>query len=218
MKTNTNHPLPEPTGGGSAPRRFSVVYADPPWDIAQLGARGAAKHYDLMTLDRIAGMGKAVQALSAPDAVLLLWVTNGALPAGLEVMKAWGFRYVSNAAWDKYYIGLGNYVRNSHELLLLGVRGKVRPRFRGQRSVLHFPRMEHSVKPSEMYPMIERLFDGPYLELFARMRPNSHADWSVWGNEIDADISLAPWGYSVPADFAKQGTDVLGSKEDGDAS
>lgn len=194
---------------------YRLLYADPPWDIAQVGARGAGNHYDLMTLEQIKGMGDAVKALTASDSTLLLWVTNGALPAGLAVLEAWGYRYVSNVAWDKYYMGLGNYIRNSHELLLLGVRGKVQVKFRGQRSVLHFPRMEHSTKPAEMYPMIERLFDGPYLELFARQRPNSHADWSVWGNEIDADVSLAPWGYPVPSDLARQGDAV---KEDGDAA
>jgi N6-adenosine-specific RNA methylase IME4 len=217
MTTTTTQPkTPEPTGGSSGPYR--VIYADPPWDIGQTGARGASRHYDLLNLDNIKGMGEAVQVLAAPDSVLLLWVTNNALPAGLAVMEAWGFRYVSNAAWDKYYMGLGNYVRNSHELLLLGIRGKVTPKFRGQRSVLHFPRMEHSVKPAEMYPMIERLFDGPYLELFARSRPNSQSKWSIWGNECDSDVSLAPWGYAVPSDFARQDSAADAAKEDGDAS
>ena len=84
-------------------KKFKVIYADPPWDIQQKGARGAARHYDLMTLDRIKDM--PVADLADDNATLLLWVTNGALPAGLEVMKAWGFEYKTNAAWDKYYMG-----------------------------------------------------------------------------------------------------------------
>lgn len=207
---------PDPTQGSSG--QAKVIYADCPWDVSQKGERGAVKHYDLMTLDEIKGMGEAVKHLAAENSVLLLWVTNGALPAGLEVMKAWGFRYVGNAAWDKYFMGLGNYVRNSHELLLIGVRGKIAVKHRGTKSVMHFPRMEHSVKPAEMYPWIERLFDGPYLELFARTRPNSKSDWSVWGNEIESDVSLAPWGYPVPSDFARQDTDAASataSVEDG---
>jgi N6-adenosine-specific RNA methylase IME4 len=199
-----------------APGRFRLVYADPPWDIAQKGDRGASRHYDLMTLDAIQSMGEAVKALTASDSILLLWTTNAALPDALVVMASWGYRYVSNVAWDKYYMGLGNYFRNSHELLLLGIRGRVKARFRGQKSVLQFPRMGHSVKPAEMYPMIERLFDGPYLELFARERPNSHADWSIWGNEVDADVSLARWGFPVPSDMAQQGDAPV--KEAGDAA
>jgi N6-adenosine-specific RNA methylase IME4 len=31
-------------------------------------------------------------------------------------------------------------------------------------------RREHSRKPDEMIPMIDALFDGPYLEMFARQR------------------------------------------------
>jgi N6-adenosine-specific RNA methylase IME4 len=180
-------------------KKFKVIYADPPWDIQQKGARGAAQHYDLMTLDRIKDM--PVAELADDNATLLLWVTNGALPAGLEVMKAWGFDYKTNAAWDKYYMGLGLYFRGSHELLLHGTRGKAPFKFRGQRSTLQFPRQDHSRKPEEMIPLIERVLDGPYLELFARQRPNSHRDWSVWGNEIESDIVIP--GYPVPSDFTR---------------
>ena len=41
---------------------------------------------------------------------------------------------------------------------------------------------EHSEKPDEAYLRMQRLFGGPYLELFARKeRPG----WTVWGNEIE---------------------------------
>lgn len=181
-------------------KRFAVIYADPPWDIAQKGDRGAIKHYDLMTIEAIKAM--PIADLADENSTLLLWVTNAALPAGLEVMKAWGFRYVTNAVWDKYYMGLGNYFRGSHEILLHGVRGKAPFKFHGQRSTLLFPRTGHSSKPSEMIPMIERILDGPYLELFARQRPNSHAEWSVWGDSIESEIVIP--GYPVPSDVAHQ--------------
>jgi hypothetical protein len=66
--------------------------------------------------------------------------------------------------------------------------------------------MAHSVKPMEMYAWAERLFEGPYLELFARSKPSSTADWTVWGNEIKSGVSLAPWGYPVPSDVVPQDT------------
>ena len=192
----------------SSPNKFPVIYADPPWNIQQVGDRGAIHKYDLMTTQQIKDMAPAIKTLGADNSILLLWITNNALPAGLEVMEAWGYRYVTNAAWDKYYLGLGRYFRGSHELLLLGVRGKAPAfKFKSQRSVLQFPRMGHSVKPDEMYPLIERVLDGPYLELFARHRPNSRSDWAIWGNEVDSDVSLIDWGYAVPSDFAQQGTD-----------
>lgn len=191
-------------------KKFAVIYADPPWDIQQKGARGAALHYDLMTLERIKQM--PVADLAADNATLLLWTTNAALPAALEVMTAWGFEYKTNAVWDKYFMGLGNYFRGSHEILLHGVRGKAPFKFRGQRSTLLFPRQDHSHKPEEMIPLIERVLDGPYLEIFARRRPNSLSDWSVWGAEIESDISIP--GYPVPSDFARQ--DEPASEGDGD--
>jgi N6-adenosine-specific RNA methylase IME4 len=40
---------------------------------------------------------------------------------------------------------------------------------------------EHSEKPDEVYRRIERLYPGPYLELFAR-KPRK--GWTVWGNEV----------------------------------
>ena len=178
--------------------KYSVIYADPPWDIAQTGARGAGNHYELMTLDRIKQM--PIETLAADNATLLLWTTNAALPGALETMNSWGFTYKTNAVWDKYYMGLGNYFRGSHEILLHGVRGRAPFKFHGQRSTLLFPRQDHSHKPEEMIPLIERVLDGPYLELFARQRPNSHADWSVWGNEIESDITIP--GYPVPSDFS----------------
>ncbi|WP_231387156.1 hypothetical protein [Nocardia sp. BMG111209] len=42
---------------------------------------------------------------------------------------------------------------------------------------------------------MERLCDGPYLELFARRR---QPGWDAWGNEIDSQISIP--GYPVPSD------------------
>lgn len=41
-------------------KRIKVWYADPPWDIAQAGKRGAIQHYDLMTLERIKAMGPLI--------------------------------------------------------------------------------------------------------------------------------------------------------------
>jgi N6-adenosine-specific RNA methylase IME4 len=154
-----------------------------------------------MSVEQIKAM--PVAELVADNATLLLWTTSNALPGALDVMAAWGFVYKTTLIWDKYYMGLGNYFRGSHEILLHGVRGKAPFAFHSQRSVVQFPRTSHSTKPAEIIPLIERVLpDGPYLELFARIRPNSSKDWSVWGNEIDSDISIP--GYPVPSDFDEQ--------------
>lgn len=183
-----------------------VILADPPWVRGQSGqTKGAEKYYPLMGTERIANM--PVSDLAASDASLFLWAIPGAIEDALFVMRRWGFTYKSQAIWDKYYLGLGHWFRFNHELLLYGERGKPQPwKYRGQRSVLPYPRMEHSVKPAEQFALIERVLDGPYLELFARRRPNTRADWRVWGNEVDSDIVIP--GYPVPSDRRHPGEEV----------
>lgn len=135
--------------------------------------------------------------LAAPDAHLWLWVTNATLRDGYDVAEAWGFTVRSPLTWIKFRMGLGKYLRNSTEHLLFATRGRAPVNFRSQPTWINAPVQEHSRKPDEQYAVIERISHGPYLELFARRRPPSNADWSVWGNEIDSDISIP--GYPVPS-------------------
>lgn len=175
---------------------FKTILADPPWDIQQKGALGAQSHYDLMSLDVIKAM--PVRDLAAADAHLWLWATNATLRAAYDVMEAWGFTPRSPLTWIKPRLGLGNYLRNSTEHLILGTRGNAPVQFRAQPTWMFAPLQEHSHKPEEQYAVIERISAGPFLELFARRRPPTTADWSVWGNEIDSDIVIP--GYAVPSD------------------
>ena len=181
---------PDPAG------TFKTILADPPWDVQQRGALGAISHYKLMSLDAIKRM--PVSDLAAPDAHCWLWVTNATLRAGYDVMEAWGFTPRSPLTWIKPRIGLGQYLRNATEHLILGTRGTAPVKFRAQPTWMFAPLQEHSHKPEEQYAVIERISGGPYLELFARRRPASKAGWSVWGNEIEADIVIP--GYPVPSD------------------
>ena len=82
-----------------------------------------------MTLEDIKALPVAAHA--AENAHLYLWVPNALLPEGLAVMKAWGFRYVTNIVWAKHRKdggpdgrGFVFYFRNVTELLLFGVKGR----------------------------------------------------------------------------------------------
>ena len=55
---------------------------------------------------------------------LHLWAPAPLLEDALHVLRAWGFHYKSCFVWTKDQLGMGNYWRVSHELLLLGVRRK----------------------------------------------------------------------------------------------
>lgn len=199
------------------PATFDTILADPPWDVEQGGKYGANQHYDLMTLTRIKEMGDAVRAYASPNAHLWLWVTNATLRDGYDVMEAWGFTPRSPMTWVKPRFGLGNYLRNASEHVLFGTRGKAPVLYRSQPTWMFAPLMEHSRKPDELYSVIDRVSgpDSTKLELFARRRPPA-PNWFVWGNEIDADISLAEFGYPVPSDFGSH-ADPSATSEGGDA-
>lgn len=202
-----------PTEAGSTtispalqPPKYDVIYADPPWDVLQRGPLGADQHYDLMTLDQIKGMGEAVKALAKENAHLYLWVTNATLRVGYDVMEAWGFTARTGPlTWVKPRLGLGQYLRNATEHVLFGTRGKAPVKFKSQPTWLFAPLGQHSVKPDEMYSIIDRVSgrDAKKAELFARRIPPA-PHWSVWGAEVESDFSLAPWGYPVPSDYARQ--------------
>lgn len=179
------------------PTKFRTILADPPWDINQQGSRGASGHYSLMTVRHIKAM--PISDLAEDNAHLWLWVTNSTLRDGYEVAEAWGFTVRSPLTWVKFRLGLGVYLRNSTEHLLFATRGNAPVKFRSQPTWINAPVLDHSHKPEEIFPIIERISDGPYLELFARRRPSSTAGWSVWGNEMtDSDIRIP--GYPVPSD------------------
>jgi N6-adenosine-specific RNA methylase IME4 len=186
----------ESTNGG-AQARFRTILADPPWEHQQLsGTKGAAAHYPLMSLERIKAM--PVADLAEDDSHLWLWCTNASLRDGYDVAEAWGFTPRSVLTWVKFRLGLGHYLRNSTEHVLFCTRGHAPVQFRSQPTWINAPVEEHSRKPDEFYAVIERISQGPYLELFARRRPPSTRGWFIWGNEVDADIRIP--GYPVPSD------------------
>jgi N6-adenosine-specific RNA methylase IME4 len=178
--SNANAPLP-------SNRRYPVILADPPWafevyDETSGFDSAAAAHYPTRPTEDICAM--PVANLATPDAVLFLWATAPHLPETLDVMNAWGFEYKTHMIWDKERVGLGYWVRNRHELLLIGARGDMRSPTADARppSVITAPRREHSRKPDEAYEIIERMYPKlPRIELFAR---GAREGWAVWGNEI----------------------------------
>jgi N6-adenosine-specific RNA methylase IME4 len=185
-------PLPETPGG------FKTVLADPPWRYDNRTGKVAPEHRRLdrySTLDLAAIKAIHVASCVADDAHLYLWVPNSLLPNGLAVMEAWGFRYISNLVWMKRRKdggpdgrGVGFYFRNVTELLLFGVRGRMRTLSPGRRqvNVIETRKREHSRKPDEQYDLIEACSPGPRLELFARYPRDG---WTVWGEESHENVT-----------------------------
>ena len=179
--------------------KFACVLADPPWQFINRTGKVAPEHrrlsrYGTMEANVISSL--PVAELTAPTAHLYLWVPNALLPAGLQVLQAWGFEYKSNIVWHKIRKdggsdgrGVGFYFRNVTELVLFGVKGKnartLQPG-RTQVNYLKTRKREHSRKPDELYTIIEACSPGPRIELFARgVRPG----WTVWGNQAEQDYA-----------------------------
>lgn len=158
---------------------FRVVVADPPWQYGNKATRGAAEdHYATMTIAELCALD--IEERTAEDAHLYLWVTNGFLREGFDVLAAWGFTYKTCLTWVKPQMGMGNYFRSSTEHVLFGVRGSLRTQDRALVNWFEAPRGRHSSKPDSFYDLVERASAGPYLELFARRR---RLGWESWGNE-----------------------------------
>lgn len=166
------------------------------------------QHYRCSSIDDICAL--PVSDVAADDAYLFLWVTWPIIFKTERVINAWGFEF-SGLAWEwikynpltgKFAFGGGYGTRKNLEPCLLAKRGNPGlPKSRSERDfilsgpdadyrydasdpdveVLVAPRREHSRKPDEAYARIERMFDGPKIELFAR---HQRAGWDAWGNEV----------------------------------
>lgn len=164
---------------------YGVIYADPPWSYQNDNPRGGVRReYCTMTDTEILGM----DIPKAEDCVLFLWATMPRLPLALQVIDAWGFEYKSGAVWDKERLGIGYWFRGQHELLLVGVRGKVSPPTPELRirSVIRIQSGQHSSKPDYVREMIAKWYpDVPRLELFTRMK---RPGWTPHGNQVEEDL------------------------------
>jgi N6-adenosine-specific RNA methylase IME4 len=179
-------------------RDYAAIVADPPWSFATWSEKGkdrsAENHYGVLSLADITAL--PVAELAGPDCCLFLWATDPLLPQALEVGRAWGFRYATVAFyWIKtgaqsvlwqsdqnFPLGMGYWTRANPEQCLLLTRGRPQRLSRKERKLIVAPRREHSRKPDETFERIERLVDGPRLELFARER---RSGWDCFGDEVD---------------------------------
>jgi N6-adenosine-specific RNA methylase IME4 len=174
--------------------KYQTILADPPWQFTNRTGKMAPEHkrlkrYDTLSLKEICEIPVALA--TDTQAHLYLWVPNALLPEGLEVMKAWGFQYKTNMIWHKVRKdggpdgrGVGFYFRNTTEMILFGIRGRMRTLGpgRSQVNIIRTMKQEHSRKPDELYEIVERCSPGPYLELFAR---GTREKWTAWGNQAD---------------------------------
>lgn len=192
------------------PGRFGLILADPPQAYTMRTKHGYDRspeaHYRTMGAADIAAL--PVERLAGPHCLLVLWSTWPHLAQSMEVLRCWGFSYLTGGSWFKrtasggLHMGTGHIQRSSCEPYLIGGIGRPRYVSKSERNAIEtwadveagdvFPpdaiddsinaqRREHSRKPDEMRAMLERLLPhARKVELFAR-RPWPGAE--VWGDQ-----------------------------------
>lgn len=184
--------------------KFDVIYSDPPWKHNIAGSlkkdnpfytMNSLRQYDVMTTDQLKGL--QVEKVAAENCALYLWVLNGFLPEGLDVMQAWGFRFATIPfIWVKttnkgnLRNGNGPYTLPGAEICLLGIRGQAKRcvKFYSAIKQVQLAQVEkHSRKPAIFRQLVERLSGPRRLEMYARQATKG---WRVFGNQAPGSIVL----------------------------
>lgn len=194
--------------------KYKTILADPPWRFMNSTGKVAPEHkrlsrYPTLSLQEILDI--PVNSIADENCHLYLWVPNALLAEGLETMRKWGFTYKTNVIWYKIRKdggpdgrGVGFYFRNVTELVLFGIKGKMRTLKPGrtQVNIMSTRKREHSKKPDELYNIIEKCSSGPYLEMFAR---GNRKGWSVWGNQAEEyKPNWSTYNYNSAATHSNQ--------------
>jgi len=175
--------------------KFGVILADPEWPDEDVWSeagldRAPDNHYPTSSVAEICA--RPVGDIAADDCVLGLWITMAHLARGthVKVLEAWGFSPRTILIWDKVNVGMGRWVRNRLEALVIAVRGKMPcplPGTQWEDLVVEASTI-HSRKPDFAHEWFEQFFPTlTKIELNAR---RARPGWSVWGNEApDEDSS-----------------------------
>ena len=180
-------------------KKYKVIYADPPWRFKNFSEKGegrnAISHYDCLTLADLKKLN--IQRYADKDCALFMWVTDPMLDQGIELMQDWGFKFKTVAFyWAKtntkvdldklsskkdFFTGLGYWTRANCEQCIMGTIGNPKRISKDVKRLIIDKRREHSRKPEQTYDRIEKLVEGPYLELFAR---KTRRNWDSWGDQV----------------------------------
>ncbi|KAG9509626.1 N6-adenosine-methyltransferase MT-A70-like protein, partial [Fragariocoptes setiger] len=165
--------------------KFSVVMADPPWDIHMELPYGTMSDDEMRKLN--------IPSLQ-DDGIIFLWVTGRAMELGRECLALWGYERCDEIIWVKtnqlqriIRTGrTGHWLNHGKEHCLVGIKGNPRGINRGlDCDVIVAEVRATSHKPDEIYGIIERLSPGTRkIELFGRQH-NVQPNWITLGNQLD---------------------------------
>jgi N6-adenosine-specific RNA methylase IME4 len=165
--------------------KYAAIVIDPPWPVQKIVREERPNQhesldYPVMSLEEIAAL--PVPALADDIGChLYLWVTHKFLPAGLQLVEAWGFRYQCLMTWVKP-TGMTPYSwMYNTEHVIFARRGSLDLARMGLKLSFEAPVTRHSEKPQIFYDRVVAASPGPRLEMFAR---SPREGFFVWGNEV----------------------------------
>lgn len=187
-------------------KKYKTIVIDPPWKYGKWGKASEKAFlvsginqetnkeiplpYNWMNIDEIKAL--PLGGLADNDCELYLWATQKYLPYAFDLIEAWGFKYCQTLTWCKTPrgTGQGGVYCPTTEFLILARRGKMPNVKRIDSTWFHTkrPHNSHSTKPEFFQDLIEKVGEGPRLEMFARRERNG---WDVFGNEVDNSIDLS---------------------------
>lgn len=170
-------------------KKYNIIYADPPWRYKDKKCSGACEaHYQTMSVKEICEL--PIKTICDKDCILFMWATYPQLKEALQVIEAWGFKYITigfqwvkqNKSGNGFFFGLGRWTRGNTECCLIAKKGKPKRINNSVGQLIISPLQEHSKKPTEAREkIVELMGDIPRIELFARQ----YADgWDCWGQEV----------------------------------
>ena len=191
--------------------KFSVLMADPPWDIHMELPYGTMSDDEMRRLP-VPGLQE--------EGLIFLWVTGRAMELGRECLKLWGYERVDEIIWVKtnqlqriIRTGrTGHWLNHGKEHCLVGVKGQLALNRGLDSDVIVAEVRATSHKPDEIYGIIERLSPGTRkIELFGRPH-NVQPNWVTLGNQLDGVMihdaellerwnNIYPDGYNITENF-----------------
>lgn len=170
---------------------FKTIVVDPPWTPTMSIINGKApkaspQHfYDTMSVEEICSIKPKI----AKQAHLYIWCLAQHVDWGYEIAKAWNAKPIILWTWKKSGLGVGRFRCNTEYCLVtrigsrhgnpFGSGGRYSQATNG--TCFEWERGCHSEKPKEFYELIDKLSNGPKLDMYARKKREG---WYSWGNEI----------------------------------
>lgn len=199
----------------TSPKKYDLIYIDPPWTYSNFGTASASSHYSLMTQQDICALD--LKSILNPKGMVLVWATGPRLNFAIEAIKSWGLHYRGVAfVWVKtrqsdngIISGQGvppTFTKPTTEFLLCATTKKagrpIKLRVFNAPQVILAPREGHSTKPEVFRTTIDSILNSSIskLEIFARKIPASNS-WDAVGNELtheDVRVSIQKLNGTLP--------------------